>query len=77
MKENAVDAKCVRNFWSAFLLQTILDVQDGTTFKRRHQRQVRELHRNDAIHYMKSKHFEMICDLLGHDPKMVRKAALK
>jgi hypothetical protein len=64
-----------RKILCAIVQQAIEDAQSNPVYLRRHTKMTAENAKNEAIHFIKSKHFSMICNALNLPIDKLKKAA--
>jgi hypothetical protein len=77
--EELHDAECqfTRNLLCGMIQQTVADLQSEKVFLSRQLNEHQELDRESAIHFIKSKAFQGICDVLALPADKIKTRALK
>jgi len=77
--EELHDAECqfTRNILCGMIQQTVADLQSEKVFKSKQLNEEQELDRNSAIHFIRSKAFQGICDVLALPADKIKTRALK
>jgi hypothetical protein len=77
--EERHDAECqfTRNLLCGMIQQTVADLQSEKVFLSRQLNEHQELDRESAIHFIKSKAFQGICDVLALPADKIKTRALK
>jgi hypothetical protein len=73
------DAECqfTRALLCGMIEQTVADLQSEKVFKSKQLNEEQELDRNSAIHFIRSKAFQGICDVLALPSDKIKTQALK
>ena len=76
--EELHDAECqfTRNLLCGMIQQTVADLQSEKVFLSKQLNEEQELDRNSAIHFIKSKAFQGICDVLALPADKIKTKAL-
>jgi hypothetical protein len=76
--EELHDAECqfTRSLLCGMIQQTVADLQSEKVFKSKQLNEEQELDRNTAIHFIKSKAFQGICDVLALPADKIKTKAL-
>jgi hypothetical protein len=77
--EELHDAECefTRNLLCGMIQQTVADLQSEKVFLSKQLNEAQELDRESAIHFIKSKAFQGICDVLALPADKIKTRALK
>lgn len=77
--EELHDAECTftRNILCGMIQQTVTDLQSEKVFLSKQLNEAQELDRESAIHFIKSKAFQGICDVLAIPADKIKTKALK
>ena len=77
--EELHDAECqfTRNLLCGMIQQTVADLQSEKVFLSRQLNEEQELDRNSAIHFIRSKAFQGICDVLSLPADKIKTKAFK
>ena len=77
-KEEQFDADCAftRNLLCGMIQQAVFDLQSEKVFQSKQLNEAQELDRESAIHFIKSKTFQAICDVLALPADKIKTQAL-
>lgn len=77
--EELHDAECTftRNLLCGMIQQTVADLQSEKVFLSKQLNEAQELDRESAIHFIRSKAFQGICDVLALPADKIKTRALK
>lgn len=71
-----IDLQFTERLTKRIILQAAEDLKNETKYLRKHTQNTADTHKESALYFIRSRAFEELCDAVGWNWKLIKKAAL-